>query len=76
MRSRGRAHDFRPEWFRAASPRRKKGTEGDLLLAVDGARVFTDVRGRSPGSRWCQRAGRSQRLDRNYRNTREVLELA
>lgn len=70
-------HDFRPEWFRACVSALKKGTEGDLLVAVDGAQ---SLYGRPRSFTWktvgVNAQGRSQRLDRNYRNTREVLELA
>ncbi len=71
------AHDFEPDWFRCATEMLRGGPEGDLLIAVDGAQ---SLYGRSRGFTWksvgVQAQGRSRRLSRNYRNTKQILEFA
>jgi hypothetical protein len=71
------AHDFEPDWFRCATAMLRGGPEGDLLIAVDGAQ---SLYGRSCGFTWrsvgVQAQGRSRRLSRNYRNTKQILEFA
>jgi hypothetical protein len=71
------AHDFEPDWFRCATAMLRGGPEGDLLIAVDAAQ---SVYGRSRGFTWksvgVQAQGRSRRLSRNYRNTKQILEFA
>ena len=71
------AHDFEPDWFRCATAMLRGGSEGDLVIAVDGAQ---SVYGRSRGFTWksvgVQAMGRSRRFSRNYRNTKQVLEFA
>jgi UvrD-like helicase C-terminal domain/AAA domain/Nuclease-related domain len=71
------AHDFEPDWFRCATAMLRGGPEGDLLIAVDGAQ---SLYGRNRGFTWksvgVQAQGRSRRLSRNYRNTKQILEFA
>jgi hypothetical protein len=71
------AHDFEPDWFRCATAMLRGGPDGDLLIAVDGAQ---SLYGRSRGFTWksvgVQAQGRSRRLSRNYRNTKQILEFA
>lgn len=71
------AHDFKPEWFRCATAMLRGGPEGDLLVVLDGAQ---SLYGRDRKFTWksvgVQAAGRSRRLDRNYRNTKQILEFA
>jgi hypothetical protein len=70
-------HDFEPDWFRCATGLLRAGPEGDLLIAIDGAQ---SLYGRSRGFTWksvgVQAQGRSRRLSRNYRNTKQILEFA
>lgn len=70
-------HDFEPDWFRCATGLLRGGTEGDLLIAVDGAQ---SLYGRSRSFTWksvgVQAQGRSRRLSRNYRNTKQIMEFA
>jgi len=71
------AHDFHPDWFRCVLGFLKGGDQGDLLIAVDGAQ---SLYGRDRGFTWLsvgvQARGRSRRLSRNYRNTKQILEFA
>jgi hypothetical protein len=71
------AHDFEPDWYRCATAMLRAGPDGDLLVAVDGAQ---SLYGRSRGFTWksvgVQAQGRSRRLSRNYRNTKQILEFA
>ncbi len=71
------AHDFEPDWFRCATAMLRGGVDGDLLIAIDGAQ---SLYGRSRGFTWksvgVQAQGRSRRLSRNYRNTKQILEFA
>src|SRR5207302_209556 len=70
-------HDFEPSWFRACVQALKGGEEGDLLIAVDGAQ---SLYGRPREFTWksvgVNAVGRSKQLTSNYRNTREILDLA
>ncbi len=71
------AHDFDPDWFRCATGLLKGGEQGDLLIAVDGAQSLYERGGsftwKSVGVR---ASGRTRRLSRNYRNTKQILEFA
>ncbi len=71
------AHDFHPNWFRCVVGFLKGGDDGDLLIAVDGAQ---SLYGRDRRFTWSsvgvQARGRSRRLSRNYRNTKQILEFA
>lgn len=71
------AHDFQPDWFRCATAMLRDGPEGDLLVALDGAQ---SLYGRDRAFTWksvgVRAVGRSRRLDRNYRNTKQILEFA
>src|SRR5262245_8056904 len=71
------AHDFEPDWFRCVTRFLKGGPEGDLLIALDGAQ---NLYNRSHTFTWkgvgVQAQGRTRWLDRNYRNTEQILELA
>lgn len=74
------AQDFEANWFRCAVAAMKDPLEGDLLLVGDGNQglyrrgefrwsdVGVQARGRTISARF--------QLDRNYRNTREIAELA
>jgi hypothetical protein len=71
------AHDFDPDWFRCCTQALRDPEAGDLLAAVDGAQ---SLYGRPRSFTWksvgVNAVGRSKRLGRNYRNTREILEFA
>lgn len=71
------AQDFHSEWFQACVNVLRNGPQGDLLIAVDGAQ---SLYGRPRSFTWksvgIQAAGRSRTLATNYRNTKEILELA
>lgn len=71
------AHDFEPDWFRCVVRFLQGGPQGDLLIALDGAQ---NLYNRSRKFTWkgvgVQAAGRTRRLDRNYRNTKQILEFA
>jgi superfamily I DNA/RNA helicase len=71
------AHDFEPDWLRCATGLLKGGSEGDLVIAVDGAQ---SLYGRPRSFTWksvgVQAQGRSRRLSRNYRNTKQIVEFA
>jgi hypothetical protein len=70
-------HDFEPDWFRCATGLLRGGEEGDLLIALDGAQsLYKRERGFTWDSVGVQAKGRSRRLDRNYRNTKQILEFA
>jgi superfamily I DNA/RNA helicase len=70
-------HDFEPDWFRCAVGMLRHGTEGNLLIAGDAAQ---SLYGRDSTFTWksvgVQASGRSRRLSRNYRNTKQILESA
>lgn len=72
-----KAHDFDPEWFRCCTRALRDPQASDLLVAVDGAQ---SLYGRPRSFTWkgvgVNAGGRSKRLGRNYRNTREILEFA
>lgn len=71
------AHDFDPDWFRCCTAALRDPLSGDLLIAVDGAQ---SLYGRPRSFTWkgvgVNAMGRSRRLARNYRNTREILDFA
>jgi UvrD-like helicase C-terminal domain/AAA domain len=71
------AQDFQPEWLRCATGFLKGGPEGDMVIAVDGAQ---SLYGRPRSFTWksvgVQAHGRSRRLSRNYRNTKQIVEFA
>jgi hypothetical protein len=71
------AHDFDPDWFRCCTQALRDPQASDLLVAVDGAQ---SLYGRPRSFTWkgvgVHAVGRSKRLGRNYRNTREILEFA
>lgn len=71
------AHDFDPDWFRCCVRALRDPEASDLIIAVDGAQ---SLYGRPRTFTWksvgVNARGRSRRLTRNYRNTREVLEFA
>ena len=71
------AHDFEPDWFRCVTAMLRGGPEGDLLIALDGAQ---SLYGRARAFTWksvgVRAVGRARRLDRNYRNTKQILEFA
>ena len=70
-------HDFAPEWLRCVSGMLRGGPDGDLLIAVDGAQ---SLYGRARATTWksvgIRASGRSHRLSRSYRNTKQILEFA
>ena len=71
------AHDFKPDWFRCVVGMLRGVEDGDLLIAVDGAQ---SLYGRDRKFTWksvgVRAQGRSRRLSRNYRNTKQILEFA
>jgi hypothetical protein len=70
-------HDFAPEWLRCVTWMLRGGPEGELLIALDGAQnLYNRGRKFTWKSVGIQAAGRTRRLDRNYRNTKQILEFA
>jgi superfamily I DNA/RNA helicase len=71
------AHDFEPDWLRSATGMLRNGPDSDLIVAVDGAQ---SLYGRPRAFTWksvgVQAQGRSRRLSRNYRNTKQIVEFA
>ena len=71
------AHDFEPDWFRCCVRALRDPESGDLVVAVDGAQ---SLYGRPRSFTWksvsINAQGRSRRLAKNYRNTREILDFA
>lgn len=71
------AHDFDPDWFRCCTMALRDPQSSDLLIAVDGAQ---SLYGRPRSFTWkgvgVNAVGRSRKLARNYRNTRQVLDFA
>ncbi len=70
------AQDFESEWFACALAAMKDPVNGDILIVGDGSqRVY-----RRTKLSWKQigikAQGRTQYLERNYRNTRPILRLA
>jgi superfamily I DNA/RNA helicase len=70
-------HDFEPDWFRCAVGQLRGDPSGELMIAVDGAQ---SLYGRDRSFTWksvgVQAVGRTRRLSRNYRNTKQILEFA
>ncbi len=70
-------HDFHPVWFRGVVSALKGNEDGDLLIAIDGSQsLYNRPRNFTWNSVGIKARGRSKRLARNYRNTREIFELA
>ena len=71
------AHDFEPDWFRCAVAFLRGGAEGELLIVLDGAQsLYQRTRAFTWKGVGVQARGRTRRLDRNYRNTKQILEFA
>lgn len=75
------AQDFAPSWFRCALEAMKEPNDGDLLIAGDGSQgLYRGNRAVSWERLGIHARGRTIHkdfdLDKNYRNTREILELA
>jgi len=74
------AQDFAPSWFRCVLATMRDPLDGDLVIVGDASQGLY----RQTGVSWKSLAIRAQGrtvhanfdLDRNYRNTREILELA
>jgi DNA helicase IV len=70
------AQDFVQSWFRCATLVLKEPSEGDLMIAYDGAQTFY-VKSRPVWKHLGINAvGRSRRLGVNYRNTKEIARVA
>jgi UvrD-like helicase family protein/nuclease-like protein/AAA domain-containing protein len=75
------AQDFAPGWFRCALAAMKETNDGDLLIVGDGSQgLYRGNRAVSWEKLGIHARGRTIHkdcdLDKNYRNTREILELA
>jgi len=70
------AQDFEPVWFACAREALKDPNSGDLLITGDALQGLYERRRVTWSSLDIQARGRTTYLDRNYRNTREVLDLA
>jgi UvrD-like helicase C-terminal domain/AAA domain/Nuclease-related domain len=75
------AQDFAPSWFRCALAAMKEPNDGDLLIVGDGSQgLYRGNRAVSWEKLGIQARGRTIYKDfdlaRNYRNTREILDLA
>jgi hypothetical protein len=70
------AQDFSPTWFRCILAAMKEPVDGNLFITGDGSQGLYS-RGQLSWKKLGVRAqGRTRRLERNYRNTREILEAA
>lgn len=75
------AQDFAPSWFHCALTAMKEPNDGDLLIVGDGSQgLYRGNRAVSWEKLGIHARGRTIHkdcdLDKNYRNTREILELA
>lgn len=74
------AQDFEPDWFRCLLAAMKDPENGDLVIVADGAQGLYRRSRISWSQLGIKARGRTHSriydLDRNYRNTREVLALA
>ena len=74
------AQDFEPDWFECVLEAMKDPNDGDLLIVGDGAQGLYRKGKISWKSIGISAVGRSVSrkfdLDKNYRNSREILELA
>jgi hypothetical protein len=74
------AQDFSPSWFRCVLATMKDPLDGDLVIVSDASQGLYRQTGVSWKSLGIRAQGRTVHakfdLDRNYRNTREILELA
>lgn len=74
------AQDFSPTWFKCALESMKDPLDGDLLIVCDGNQGIRPINSISWKSLGIRAAGRTIHnkldLDKNYRNTYEILNLA
>ena len=74
------AQDFAPEWFSCVLEALNDPLDGDLLIVCDGNQGIYRINNLSWKSLGIRAQGRTIHqafdLDRNYRNTREILRLA
>jgi hypothetical protein len=74
------AQDFSPSWFRCVLATMKDPLDGDLVIVSDASQGLYRRTGISWRSLGIRASGRTVHLgfdlDRNYRNTREIVELA
>ena len=74
------AQDFRPDWFRSVLATMKDPLDGDLVIVSDANQGLYRRTGVSWQSLGIRARGRTVHvgfdLDRNYRNTRDIVELA
>jgi len=74
------AQDFHPKWFSCVLVAMKDPYDGDLLIVCDGNQGIRPIEGVSWKSLGIRAQGRTIHraldLDKNYRNTQEILKLA
>ena len=74
------AQDFSPDWFRCVLATMKDPLDGDLVIVSDASQGLYRRTGVSWQGLGIRARGRTVQvgfdLDRNYRNTREIVELA
>jgi len=70
------AQDFDPSWFKCVLAAMKEPVDGDLLIVGDGSQGLYPHRQLSWKELGIHAPGRTKRLERNYRNTRQILEAA
>lgn len=74
------AQDFHPNWFSCVLLAMKDPYDGDLLIVCDGNQGIRPIEGVSWKSLGIRAQGRTLHraldLDKNYRNTKEILKLA
>lgn len=74
------AQDFSPTWFKCTLEAMKDPLDGDLLIVCDGNQGIRPIHSISWKSLGIKAVGRTLRhkldLDKNYRNTYEILKLA
>lgn len=74
------AQDFPPVWFECALAAMKEPYDGDLIIVADGSQNIRQKRGIVWSKIGIRARGRTINrrfdLDKNYRNSREIVELA
>ncbi|MDM7995626.1 MAG: 3'-5' exonuclease [Acidobacteriota bacterium] len=70
------AQDFAPVWFKAVLAAMKEPADGDLLIVGDASQGLYPHGRISWRKLGIQAQGRTKRLERNYRNTPEILKAA
>jgi hypothetical protein len=70
------AHTFDPSWFKCCKSALKNPEDGDLLIVSDGSQRLYQRPQFSWKSVGIKAQGRTKKLKKNYRNTKEILTTA